>query len=345
MRRALCLAAPLILYKSSRLNSYSINLIIKYHEHPFEGKETSVTELKVFRGLAPFVAVMLSALMCSSVVHAGLAPDFTFTDIDGSTHSLSSFRGSVVILEFFEIDCSYCGKEIEVLKTVHNTFGSGLAIISVSITDVDTNDKLKQYRDANSIPWIVTGAVLGLWYELYTAPSIPALFIIDQSGNLRYQNDWTANASQLTEEIQALLGATLTVGSACSVVGQGFPLQINLTIGNREGSAETFNITAYANSATVGTQLVTLASGNSATVTLFWDTTSFAYGNYTMTASATPVSHETKTGGDSAFGGWVLVTIPGDVNGDFTVGLLDSSVWQGPTVPRPALRTGTPMLT
>jgi peroxiredoxin len=279
--------------------------------------------LKVFKGLAPFAVVVLSLLLCSSVVHAGLAPDFTFTDIDGNTHSLSSFRGSVVILEFFEINCSYCGNEIGLLKTVRNTFSSSLVILSVSVTDQDTNDELRQYRDNNAIPWTVSTAVPGLWYGLYTAPSIPELFIIDQSGNLRYQNDWTANASQLTEEVQALLGTTLTVGSACSVVGQGFPLQINLTIGNGEVSTETFNITAYANSATIGTQLVTLASLYSATVTLFWDTTGFAYGNYTMTASETLVSHETKTSGDDAFGGWVLVTIPGDVTGDFAVGLLD----------------------
>jgi len=42
-----------------------------------------------------------------------------------------------------------------------------------------------------------------------------------------------------------------------------------------------------------------------------------------LTASATPVSDETKTGSDDVFGCCVLVTIPGDVNGDFTVGPLD----------------------
>jgi thiol-disulfide isomerase/thioredoxin len=278
--------------------------------------------LKVFKRLTPFVIVVLSVLLFSSVVHAGSAPDFTFTDIDGNTHSLSSFLGSVVILEFFEIECPYCANEIGMLKTVYNTFGSGLVIISASITDVDTNDKLQQYRYNNSIPWIVTGAVPGLWYGLYTAPSVPALFIIDQSGNLMYQNDWTNTTSQLIEEVQGL-GPTLTVDSACSVVGQGRRLQINLTIGNSEGSTEVFNMTAYANSATIGTQLLPPAGGNSATVALTWDTTGVAYGNYTITASATPVSDETKTVGDDAFGGWVLVTIPGDINGDFKVNLLD----------------------
>ena len=183
---------------------------------------SNLTKRKVSKKLGLFVAIMLSLMLLSSFVYAGLAPDFTFTDIDGNTHSLSSFRGSVVILEFFEIACGYCGNEIGVLKTVHNTFGSGLVIISASITGQDTNDKLKQYRGSNSIPWIVTGAVPGLWYGLYSAPSIPALFIIDGSGNLRYQNDWTANASQLTGEIQGLLGATLTVTTSPGLSGVHF---------------------------------------------------------------------------------------------------------------------------
>jgi len=284
--------------------------------------------LKVFRGIAPLVVVFLSVLLCSGVVHAGLAPGFTFTDIDGNTYSLSSFQGKVVLLDFFATWCGYCLDEIPLLKTVYNTFGSGLVIISASTDPADTNDKLQQYRDNNSIPWIVTGAVPGLFTGLnngglYTAPSIPALFIIDQSGNLMYQNDWTATASQLTGEVLELVGTTLIVGSACNVVGKGFPLHINLTIGNGEASTETFNTTVYANSTTIGTQLVTLASGNFATVPFFWNTTGFAYGNYTLTASETPVSDETKTGTDDAFGGWVLVTIPGDLNGGFTVGLLD----------------------
>ncbi|MGD0977596.1 MAG: redoxin domain-containing protein [Candidatus Bathyarchaeia archaeon] len=185
---------------------------------------SSLTKLKVSKKLGLLVAIMLSLMLLSGVVHAGLAPDFTFTDIDGNTHSLSSFRGSVVILEFFEIACGYCANEIGVLETVHNTLGSSLVIISVSITSVDTNDKLKQYRDDNSIPWIVAGAVSGLFSGLYTAPSIPALFIIDGSGNLRYQNDWTASASQLTGEIQGLVGTSnsLTVNTSPGLSGVHF---------------------------------------------------------------------------------------------------------------------------
>src|SRR5215213_4637647 len=36
------------------------------------------------------------------------APDFTATDIEGKTHKLSDYKGKVVILEAYNLDCPFC---------------------------------------------------------------------------------------------------------------------------------------------------------------------------------------------------------------------------------------------
>ena len=65
-------------------------------------------------------------------------------------------------------------------------------------------------------------------------------------------------------------------------------------------------------------------SGNSTTVTFTWNTAGFDYGNYTIWAYAEPVLDETDTGDNNCtFNGFVSVTIPGDVTGDFAVKLDD----------------------
>jgi hypothetical protein len=115
----------------------------------------------------------------------------------------------------------------------------------------------------------------------------------------------------------------LTMDNARTVVGRGLSLLFDLTLENRGSFTETFNTTAYANTTTVYTKEVPLTSGNDTTITFVWDTTGFAYGNYTMSACATPVSAETNTTEDTVFGGWVVITIPGDINGDFKVSLSD----------------------
>jgi outer membrane protein assembly factor BamB len=76
---------------------------------------------------------------------------------------------------------------------------------------------------------------------------------------------------------------------------QGYSLQINATANNLGNSDETFNMTAYANGTAIDTEEITVMNGSSITVVFTWNTTGFAYGNYTISAYAWPVPGETNT--------------------------------------------------
>jgi hypothetical protein len=118
--------------------------------------------------------------------------------------------------------------------------------------------------------------------------------------------------------------AVTNIASDKTSIGQGFFSNVTVTIGNEGSFAETFNVTVYANTTAVASQDITLSSGNSTNITLTWNTTGFAYGNYTISASATLVQGETNTEDNNfAMSSVVTVTIPGDINGDFKVGLTD----------------------
>lgn len=117
--------------------------------------------------------------------------------------------------------------------------------------------------------------------------------------------------------------ATTSVATAKKVVGQGFPVQINVTVANQGDFTETFDVTVYTNETSVASQTVTLTSGSSTTITFTWNTTGFAKGNYTITAQATPILGETDTADNTYIHGNLLVTTPGDVNGDHTVDIFD----------------------
>jgi hypothetical protein len=69
-----------------------------------------------------------------------------------------------------------------------------------------------------------------------------------------------------------------------------------------------------------------LTSGNSTTLFFTWNTTGFAYGNYIINACAWPVLGETSMASNNITGGVVTVTIPGDVNYDGTVNILDTII-------------------
>ena len=117
--------------------------------------------------------------------------------------------------------------------------------------------------------------------------------------------------------------AVTNVAFSKTVVGQGFSASINVTVANQGGYTETFNVTAYANVTAIQTETLTLTSQNSTTLTFTWNTTGFAKGNYSISVYAWPVPGETNTTDNNFTVGMVTVTVPGDLNGDFKVGLAD----------------------
>ena len=117
--------------------------------------------------------------------------------------------------------------------------------------------------------------------------------------------------------------AVTSVATHKTVASQGYGVNVTLTAANLDVYTETFNVTAYANTTIFASQNVTLLSGTSENVTFTWNTTGFAYGNYTISAYAWPAPGETSTAFNNCTGGWVCVSIVGDVNGDGIVNMKD----------------------
>jgi hypothetical protein len=111
-------------------------------------------------------------------------------------------------------------------------------------------------------------------------------------------------------------------------VGKTLTTRINVTVKNEGNFTESFTLTVNAVNATtsivVGTQPVNnLLTGETRILTFTWDTTSASYGNYNITAYATPVPGETNTSNNKRSNGTVYVGIPADIDGDGDVDPLD----------------------
>jgi len=105
---------------------------------------------------------------------------------------------------------------------------------------------------------------------------------------------------------------------------QAFTATINVTILNEGNFTENVTVTAYANTTVIGTQTYNnLPPSAQTTLTFIWNASGWSKGNYTIWAYANPVPEETDTVDNTFVGGIVTVTIPGDVDGDFDVDILD----------------------
>jgi hypothetical protein len=110
-------------------------------------------------------------------------------------------------------------------------------------------------------------------------------------------------------------------------VGQGYVSSINVTMVNIGDFSEILEIRVYADLIMVAQSSdIDLASGQSAVLTMTWNTESFAKGNYSISAVVDPVPDERDVADNSFVDGNMLITIPGDINADQYVNAKDAVV-------------------
>jgi thiol-disulfide isomerase/thioredoxin len=132
------------------------------------------------------------------------AKEFTIPLLDGSSFSLSAQRGKVVLIDFWDVNCPPCRKEMPNLKKLHKEFaGKGLVIVGISL---DTDKALLQgYLREISPEWKMACSFQG-WNDatakLYLINATPSSWLIDRKGVLRHID---LRGEELYKVVKALL--------------------------------------------------------------------------------------------------------------------------------------------
>ena len=61
--------------------------------------------------------------------------DFTIKDLDGKDVSLTSFKGKVILLNFWATWCGPCKAEIPGFVDLQNTYKNDLVVVGYSVDD------------------------------------------------------------------------------------------------------------------------------------------------------------------------------------------------------------------
>jgi peroxiredoxin len=133
-----------------------------------------------------------------------VAPDFTLPQLDGQDLSLSSYRGRVVLLDFWASWCAPCREETPHLMELQQKYGSrGLQILGVSMDDSPEPARAFYQQFHMNYPIVMGNANTG---ELYGGVlGLPIAFLIDRDGRIRAKHIGATDPEVFQKEIKSLL--------------------------------------------------------------------------------------------------------------------------------------------
>lgn len=133
-----------------------------------------------------------------------LAPDFSLPDLTGQKLDLSSYRGKVVLLDFWATWCDPCRDEIPHFVELQNQYrGQGLQIIGVSMDDGPEPVREFYQRFRMNYPVVMGNARTG---ELYGGVlGLPIAFLIGRDGRIIARHIGATDISVFEKEIANLL--------------------------------------------------------------------------------------------------------------------------------------------
>jgi len=171
---------------------------------------------EILRGLALIVVVaglyfvirhhgVPDGIKSTAVEHA-LAPDFSLPDLKGQKLDLSSYRGKVVLLDFWATWCAPCRDEIPHFVELQSKYADqDLQIIGVSMDDgpEPVREFCQQFKI--NYPVVMGNAKIG---EAYGGVlGLPIAFVIGRDGRIYSKHIGVADFSFLEREITAQLRA------------------------------------------------------------------------------------------------------------------------------------------
>jgi peroxiredoxin len=133
------------------------------------------------------------------------APEFTMENLEGAQVRLSDYRGQVVLLDFWATWCNPCIIELpNVLQTYREYKEKGFRIIGLSLDE--NRGQLADFVKGRKVPWPQLFDGKGWKMEiaqLYRVSAIPATFLLDRSGTIRYKNVRGPELARRVEELLA----------------------------------------------------------------------------------------------------------------------------------------------
>lgn len=135
-------------------------------------------------------------------------PDVPFTQLDGSQHRFTDFKGKVALINFWATSCTTCVKEMPEIVATHQRYkAQGLETVAVAM-QYDPPAYVMQFAQTRQLPFRVamdhTGEIANAFGPVQLTPTT---FLVDKKGQVvkRYigEPDFKALHALIEQLLQA----------------------------------------------------------------------------------------------------------------------------------------------
>lgn len=111
------------------------------------------------------------------------APDWQLTDAAGKTHSLSEYRGKVVVMDFWATWCGPCAEVMPRMQKLHEKFADkGVLVFGINSWEKENPVALMKKKHF-SYELLLKGEQIS---EAYKVTILPVVYIVGDDGTIIY---------------------------------------------------------------------------------------------------------------------------------------------------------------
>jgi len=143
------------------------------------------------------------------------APDFTLLDEHGNSHTLSDYRGKIVVLEWTNPECPFIVRHYnaDTMERIATQYGDDIVFIAINSSHFITPEDVLAWKAAEGFEFPTLLDADGTVGRTYGARTTPHMYVIDTEGALRYvgaiDDDPRGNNDSPTNYVDGAIAALL----------------------------------------------------------------------------------------------------------------------------------------
>jgi thiol-disulfide isomerase/thioredoxin len=146
--------------------------------------------------------------LCSVFIKAAEPPELSLKDRQGVPHSLSDYRGKIVVLNFWATWCIPCKEEMPIFGDVDKRYREqGVVVLAASLDDQKTKKYINQFARSYKMTFpVLVDATTDDMKRTGLGEMVPSTLFLDRDGTVAGKILGQASKKEVLRRVDWLLG-------------------------------------------------------------------------------------------------------------------------------------------